>query len=201
LDSSDMAENSGVLCGVPVVLEEHAGAVVLLVCEVFGGRVPPDIVAPGAMEVRMNLGKAHASATCIEASKPDPGALGEKTQRSIERLAGMNLKAEAIAEALGEDLGDVERIMRRHGWNLECPQKLSALVHPEDLTSASNVHITALTKGRKLAHGGVRLETILHHANARHSSVVSLCDQGSPIMELDVEIRLFALAKQEPGRI
>jgi hypothetical protein len=184
---------------IAVTTTREAGAVVLLACEIYGGRLMGDALTPKDLLLQVSVGEASGEKPCSEAPPTDPGTIGEKTQKTIERLAALSLTADVIAEAVGESAADVQRIMRKQGWNLECNQKICVLAHPSDLASATNISFTALTQKKKFfGKGSLPLTRILQTTNARHSALVSLVDEvGSPAIDLDVELRMYALQEQK----
>jgi hypothetical protein len=183
----------------PVTTTREAGAVVLLTCEVTGGRLWGDVVSPKDLVLKVNIGEASGEKPCSEAPKSEPGTMGEKQQKVIERLAAAHLTADVIAEALGETEAEVYRVMRKQGWNLECGQKICVMAHASDMASARHVTITAnfIKKNRFFGKGTVPLSRILETTNSRHSSVISLVDElGSIVLDIDVELRLYYLKEQ-----
>lgn len=179
----------------PKVIEHHTGAVAVLVCELFGGRIPSGIAAPAAVDLRCGIGKSTGFQRCAEAQKADPGTVGEKTQKSIEHLANLGLSAETIAQALGEDITEVQRIMRKRGWNLELLQKISVLLRPSDLSNATNIDVEILVKNKPVATGTVSIQRILQSPTAKHSEVVQCHAKDRQVVELDLECRFYAFER------
>jgi phosphatidylinositol-3,4,5-trisphosphate 3-phosphatase/dual-specificity protein phosphatase PTEN len=179
--------------------QREAGTVVLLACEIFGGRLPGDTTLAKDVILRVSVGDAVGEQACAEAAKVDPGTMGDRTQKSIERLAAHSVTADVIAEALGESEADVNRIMRKQGWNLECSQKICVMAHPQDLSAATGVSVRAVgAKDKFIGSGSVPLSSILQNTHARHSEVISLVDElGCIVLELDLEMRLYALNEQQ----
>jgi hypothetical protein len=177
--------------------QREAGCVLLLTCEILGGSLAHDFVTPNDVLMEVTVGKAGQKQPCSEASEDSQG-ISDKTHRAIQRLAALSLTADVIADALGENPEQVQRIMRKHGWNLECAQKICVMVHPSDLRTENKVTIKAVTgKGAVVAMGHVTFDNILQTTNARLTLVLTCEDElGSKTLDLDLELRLYALRKQ-----
>jgi len=178
--------------------QREAGCVVLLTCDIFGGALASDVVTPKDVLIEVTIGNAGQRMPCSEASENVPDGVSDKTQKAIQRLAALSLTADVIAEALGESAELVQRIMRKHGWNLECTQKICLLVHQADLRSDNEVTIKAVTnKGKLAAMGRVAFSDMLQTTNARRALVLACEDElGSKTLDLDTELRLYALKEQ-----
>jgi len=178
-------------------VEGHAGAVALLVCEIFGGHLPMSIATPASVRVEVRLGGARTVQVCKEAAKMDPGNVGEKLQKSIERFAELGLTPSQVAGALDEDLVAVEKIMRKCRWNLEVPQKVCVLLHPSHLAENKEIEVSLkLPKGKNLVIGLIPVEALLSVRNARHSKVLVYADEKANKVELDLEVGMYALVRE-----
>merc|ERR1712176_632235 len=115
----------------------------------------------------------------------------------IESLAAKGMSAEDIADAMGEELADVQRIMRRRGWNLALPQKIPLLLHPCHLKEAKDIEISLLVKSKTVASGSLEFKKVLQAFRGRYSEVTNLeSDHGNGKVELDIEFRCFDLGPQ-----
>merc|ERR1719329_1372827 len=100
---------------------ENCDSVALLVCEVFGGRLPEAFGPPATADLRVSIGKSHGLRRATEVSaEVVPGVIQEKQCAIIEKLTKQNLTTEQIALALGEEVMEVERVVRKRGQNLQC---------------------------------------------------------------------------------
>jgi len=135
----------------------------------------------------------------VDAQQLDLGHVSQKGVKSIERLAAYGLKADEIAESLGEEEADVKRIMRKRRWNLEMPQKISVLALESDLSVTGSVDLLLHVKKKPVARGSVPLRSILAAPNAKHSAVVSCMTTKTAVVariELDMQFRMYALKPQ-----
>lgn len=174
--------------------ELRGDSVALLLCEVFGGRLPTGLGDPGKVTLRLRLGRTVASATCSAAPEGRVGELSEATMRTIESLSGNGVEHTVIAGALGLEPVDVARVIRKKGVNLGVPQPFRLLLAPEDLECEENLEMTALdSHGTALATGVVPIARLCWIE--AHSEVVTLLPPGleQGHVELDVELRLFAV--------
>jgi hypothetical protein len=195
-------EPDSMLCSAQQISNVEAGAVVLLVCECIGGLMPASFAKPTEVELRFSFGSKKNSQPCTDSAEVDAGTLSKKQQETIVRLAKKDWTADAIAELLGEDLMEVTRVWRRHGWNLECPQKVSLLVHPSDLANATDVQCQIVKGKIVLARGKIALKSVIAALSQKgHHSVICKLDAASGPAEssatLDIEIRVYALFQSE----
>lgn len=178
-------------------------SVALLVCEVFGGRLPPALGPPSSADLRMSIGGSRGIRRATEVSAdPVPGAIGEKNLTIIEKLStNLKLNSEQIAAALGEEVIEVERAVRKRGQNLHCPQKITVLLRPQDLHNATEISFNVLQKDKAVAVGSVPLPRVM--STSMHNEVMSFkaltAESSEPCdaADLDIELRLFALVQQE----
>lgn len=179
------------------------GAVCILICEVFGGNVPTALGEPSELSLKVSFGEASDSQRCKSVTSYDDNEppMTEKMRQSIQRLATLGLPAEVIAQSLGEDVLDVSRIMRKSGWNLNCPQKLFLFLRIGDLCSgevsqSSDVHISVLrgTKGKVIAAGSVPIEHIWRASFSKYASLVN-CSARDAVVALDLQFRMYALSE------
>jgi len=185
----------------------HSGAVVLLIFELFGGRIPEEVGEPSDLQAKVSIGQSFGTNQCSAAAAIDPGSLNEKGKKNVENLANLGLKADQIAEALGEEADDVRRVMRRHGWNMEMSQKIPVLVKPGDLNQQSVIEVvlqdTKDKSFRTVAKGTMDLKKIVTSFNSRHSDILKCkytggdVDSPEVICELEVDVRMYALAPQD----
>lgn len=120
--------------------------------------------------------------------------MSEETRHTIERLAEVSVPAKDIAASLGESEEDVKRVMRKQGWNLECPQKVVLLAKVEDLKASGYVTLSVVNAKRSIARGRIRLTDIMENEGLKHSTNVNFKDKyGTSALELEVEFKLFAL--------
>eukprot|EP00928_Gymnodinium_smaydae_P082298 TRINITY_DN6566_c0_g2_i1.p1 TRINITY_DN6566_c0_g2~~TRINITY_DN6566_c0_g2_i1.p1 ORF type:complete len:1214 (-),score=201.41 TRINITY_DN6566_c0_g2_i1:217-3858(-) len=204
--SGQMTETSEAECFGPKCLQtasakESDAAVALLVCQVHGGRLSSTAKEePSSLSIEVCLGQARKMEECSAAAETAQGTLSEKTMRIIESLAGKSVEPKVIADALGEDVEEVIRIIRKHGWNLACHKKICSIVRPSDLAGTKSVNLRIIsTKSKEtVATCLIPLHTVLHTAQVRHCAVVTCYDsEGNAFVELDLETRLYALAVQE----
>mmetsp|Transcript_129496 Transcript_129496/g.402779 ORF Transcript_129496/g.402779 Transcript_129496/m.402779 type:complete len:242 (-) Transcript_129496:13-738(-) len=172
----------------------RSGSSALIICEVFGGHCPPELAAASGVDVQVSLGKGKDKRRCADSQKVDPGGVSEKQKRILERLAAQGLDAATIAAALDEDVADVQRIMRKCGWNLEIPQKLSLLVSDTDLSGATHIDVDCIHKKKLLASASVPIASVLRASGMRHTEVISCkSSRHRQRIDLDCEFRMFAL--------
>lgn len=177
--------------------EFRSGSTALLIVEVFGGQCPPELAAASSLDVRVSLGKAEEKSRCVDAQKVDPGAVSEKSRKSLEKLAALGMDANAIAESLGEDIADVQRLLRKRGWNLELPQKLCVLATEADLCGATHVEVSVHVKKKCLATAAVPITRVLQAPGLRHTEVVTCkSTKHRHRIDLDAEFRMFVLKHQ-----
>jgi len=202
--------------GVPNVKEDTAGAVGLLICEVFGGFLPKEVVDVNTLELRVAAGKSHQKSPCQASDSNEDGLIGEKTRKIIERLALRNLTAAEIAHVTGENATDVQRVMRRRGNNFECSQKVCVMLRASDLASLASVHLTLVNaKGKLFAAGAVKFENIMNAKGKTKQGTAWYCEvvpllwgkdlkkgedtapipaiEGKPC--IDIEFRLYAIVE------
>merc|ERR1711865_142338 len=102
---------------------------------------------------------------------------------------------------MGEDVIEVARIVRRRGQNLECAQKITVLLRPQDLQGATEITVEVLLKNKAIASGIVPLRRVL--SDSRYSELVNLAatdgaagaTTSTESVELDIEFRLFAVVE------
>jgi hypothetical protein len=196
------------LCAPVAAVGSGAGAapVALLVCEVFGGFLPNTIAAADKVQCRLRMGQVQDTLPCSPFSSDDAfSVLPEKTKKAIESFAASGVKSNVIATAMGEDEIEVARTVRRSGQNLKCPGRFSILLRPSDFhnqkTGARNdveIALTMLGKDEDvIAMGTVSLDLVWdidRYNNLVDLQVKSKSDAASEKTNLDIEMRLFAIA-------
>lgn len=193
----------GPCCDPFAQIGESCDSVALLVCEVFGGRLPAALGPPSSADLRVSIGRSHGLRRATEVSPDDvPGVIADtKKWDVIDKLAKHKLNTEQIALALGEEVMDVERVVRKRGQNLQCPQKITVLLRPQDLHGATDISIEVLQKDKPVAVSTMPLKKVL--STSRHNEVLSFttlspeASETAEVAHLDIEVRLFALVQQE----
>jgi len=177
----------------------HAGAVALLVCQVCGVFLPEAVASKDQVSIQVQVGQRHGLQVAQDTGDVDAGAVSEKGIKSIQRLRKHGMEAHQIAESLGEDLADVQRILRQSSWNLEVVQKIPLLLHPSDLRHSPAVEVTVLSKSREVARGMLPFERLMQTVTGRLSEIVKcLTKDDSNTVQVEVEFRLFALEPRPP---
>lgn len=208
LEDEQVQSGGGLLGGCTVAdpgmqaTEVHAGAVALLICTVAGGHIPKDLTETRAMvdlkmhtDAAVRSGKSKIALRLADADEPLPVEPGRaRTSSIIERLADQGLRASDIAAAVDEPLADVEKIIRRRGWNFSLPQKLCIFLHQSDLEGATCIDISLHLKKKVLARGSMPLGHVLKHFNMCHTEVVKCHSvKGTCHVDVDAEFRLYSL--------
>eukprot|EP00929_Paragymnodinium_shiwhaense_P080657 TRINITY_DN42080_c0_g1_i1.p1 TRINITY_DN42080_c0_g1~~TRINITY_DN42080_c0_g1_i1.p1 ORF type:complete len:1464 (-),score=294.98 TRINITY_DN42080_c0_g1_i1:161-4552(-) len=166
--------------------------------QVFAGTVPPEVAAPDELSLTLRLGGARsASEKCSLLDKAPQGLLSDKSMAAIERLAGLGLEAEHIADVLDEDPQEVARIRAKHGRNLSVARKMNLLVSTPDLRESGSSLRLELRKQEDglIAIGHIPVKPLAAARNVQLSRrvVELLTIDGTHVIELDLEVRLFAL--------
>eukprot|EP00931_Biecheleriopsis_adriatica_P028769 TRINITY_DN17155_c0_g1_i2.p1 TRINITY_DN17155_c0_g1~~TRINITY_DN17155_c0_g1_i2.p1 ORF type:complete len:1221 (+),score=220.47 TRINITY_DN17155_c0_g1_i2:23-3685(+) len=181
-----------------------APSVVLLVCQVFGGKYADKAHKPGELQVRVSVGKAYMNAPCEEAPEQEFNT-SDTTQKSIHKLAALHMDSDAIADALAETPQNVEQILRKQGWNLHCKPKICLLLKESDLAAATVIAVELTTTDKHhavVARGEISIETVLDDDAASVKEVLALKNEtGMITSELDLQARLFAISAMESQRV
>jgi hypothetical protein len=181
--------------------EEHAGAVALLIVMVAGGHIPKDLCDQRALidikvhtDGAVRAGKTKVTQKVADLEPQASGTISEKHCKVINRLADQGLKAPDIAQALDEDEIEVQRIIRRRGWNMSLPQKMCVFLHQEDLEGATCIDVSLHFKKKTIARGTVPIRHVLNHFSMRHSEILKCrSPKGNFTVDLDAEFRLYSL--------
>lgn len=195
---SDDGDTAASYSCVATIIDNHAGAVAVLVVTVFGGICPPSLGSPSSLQMSASVGKAAAKQQCVNAKELNPGTLSEKAVKAVEKFAALGLTSDQIATALGEEANDVDRMVRKREWNIEVPQKINVLCHRSDLAGANQVLLNLQLKGRTVAQGKVPMSKLVSHSYGnKYTDMVELqCSHGGGTVSLDMEIRFLALSSE-----
>ncbi|CAK0796288.1 unnamed protein product [Prorocentrum cordatum] len=121
---------------------------------------------------------------------------GSDTQKRVERLAQKDYSAAEIAEALGEEVADVARSLRKSNHNLRVQHKLFLHLRPSDFTDSWRIRfsIVSASRGRKvLAEGSFPLSALLESSTGKQDGEVVCSSVDGHEVKLDVELGLLVL--------
>merc|ERR1711879_619611 len=153
---------------------EITATVAVLICRVFGGRVPSELAPPDRVELKVSLGTASCTKRCSELHHPEMNHVSSDFHSVIDRLGRFDWDVARIAEVVGKDTNSVQRIMRKNfGWNIELLQRLCVHVRRSDIEESPNVQLAILIKGKSFATGSVPLMDLLNAKDVTHRTHIT----------------------------
>lgn len=177
----------------------------MLVCRVVAGRVPAAIAEPSNCALELALGNnLRVSQDCSEKVKPWT-VLTEKVQKAIGQLASQGKSHDEIASMFGENPFLIRRVaLMCLGYNLEVMHRPILLLQASDLYrkdgSLQKLQVSLMVKGYRAASGLVDLRPLLDASDRRLQQEIHLeaADASGVTVDLDLELRLFALVEGRP---